>query len=669
MATGGEAALAPLLDTFLPGFPADGTGPAYPAASAVGIDRDVRSLIADLPAGQRKEFSTLLRTLDNPWLNLLLTGRPVRFSRLPPERRAAYLLGWSQSRLAVKRKAFHAAKRLSGGVYYSGPLGGQPHPLWSRIHYELPPSEPPMPDPYGGARPVRPTAEVEETTDVVVVGSGAGGGVVAERMVAAGYRVVVLEAGAWFSPEEYPRVERAAHEHLFYRHGVATTRDGAFGILAGETVGGSTAINWMTCLRPRPEARAEWARDGGMVGIDGPDFDRDLAAVSERIHVSTEESTVNPSNDALRRGAIALGYRQGVDWDIISRNAVGCRSRCGFCTFGCPYSARQATSVTFLAGAMRGGARVYDRTRVDSVEIEQGRARGVRATSRAGGRALSVRIRARAIVVSAGALQTPAVLWRSGIRSPGVGAGLRLDPTTALAVEFPFPVRTWSGPHQTVGVYKFQTTDEGAHGPWMEVAPAHPGLAAIALPWTGAERYRREMERLERIATPIVLVRDVGEGRVRFDGEGQPLYEYTLTARDRNNLVRGMVETARLVTAAGATRVLSLHMPPVEAGDGTRPISPADLDRFIAGVTAAGVRENSIALFSAHPLGSARAGPDARTSACGPSGEVHGVEGLWVADGALLPSAPGANPMLSILAVAWRVSERLRASLSASPQR
>lgn len=633
------------------------------------MDRDVVRIVSGLPLQQRKEFASLLRAVENPLVNLLLTGRPVRFTRLDPEQRERFLKGWAASRLGAKRRGFQAAKRLAVGLYFAPAAERGAHPLWERIHYTPPPLPSGIPESLVGLRPTVPDAVSEIVADVCVIGSGAGGGVIAARVAEAGYRVVVLETGAWIPDLAYPRLEREAHDRLFLGGGVVTTTDTALAFLAGEAVGGSTAINWMTCLPPRPEARAEWAQVGGMRGVDSREFDGLLAAVGRRMNVSTVESDVNPSNDALRRGCHALGYRQGSDWDIIPRNALGCQSRCGFCTFGCPYSARQATLETFLADAMRRGARLFASTRADQIEVESGRARGVRATYRVNGVSRRVHVRARAVVVAAGALQTPALLLRSGVRSPGIGLGLRVDPTTAVAGEFSDPVRTWEGPHQTVGVYRFQKTDAGAHGPWIEVAPAHPGLAAIALPWNGAEAFRHRMERLEYTATAIVLVRDVGEGRVGVDADGRPEIEYRLTDRDRRNLLRGIEETARILRAAGATRLLALHTPPIEVGGSGRPITENELDRFIAEVRSAGIRPSSIALFSAHPMGSARAGLDPRTSAARPTGELHHVEGLWIGDGSLLPSAPGANPMISILALAWRTAEFLIASLGAGGSR
>ncbi|MGD0588703.1 MAG: GMC family oxidoreductase N-terminal domain-containing protein [Thermoplasmata archaeon] len=652
-----------LVDTICPASPSDPSGTAYPSASSVGVDRDVAEVISGLPARQRREFASLLRAVESPPINLLLTGRPVRFSRLDAGEREQYLRGWASSRIAAKRRGFQAAKRLTTGLYFSRPLRDGTHPLWERIHYAPPAPTSGIPGSLVGLGPTIPEPNSEFETDVCVIGSGAGGGVIAARVAEAGYRVTVLEAGEWFPDLAYPRSERDAHDRLFFGRGIVTTADTSVAFLAGEAVGGSTAINWMTCLPPRPEARAEWAEVGGMTDVATPEFDKILGEVSRRLSVSTTESDVNPSNDALRRGCLALGYRQGIDWDIIPRNAVGCRSRCGFCTFGCPYSTRQSILVTFLADAMRRGARLLASTRADLIEVESGRVRGVRATYRANGVTREVHVRASAVVVAGGALQTPALLLRSGIRFPGVGVGLRVDPTTAVAGEFPDPVRTWEGPHQTIGVYRFQGSDAGAHGPWIEVAPAHPGLSGIALPWDGANEYRHRMERIEHTATPIVLVRDVAEGRVRIDSDGRPEFDYHLTDRDRTNLLRGIEETARLLRAAGATRLLSLHTPPIEVGGAGRPVTENELDQFVDQVRKAGIRASSVALFSAHPMGSARAGRDPRTSAARPTGEVHGVDGLWVGDGSLLPSSPGANPMISILALAWRTSGNLVAAL------
>jgi len=296
--------------------------------------------------------------------------------------------------------------------------------------------------------------------------------------------------------------------------------------------------------------------------------------------------------------------------------------------------------------------------------VEGGGAKGVEAVLRAGGKEMTVHVRAKAVVAAGSAIQTPALLLRSGIRSTGVGLGLRLDPTTALLAEHPHPIRMWKGPMQTIAVRRFQEADEGHHGPWLETAPAHPGLVALALPWLGGRAHKDAMRRLPYASSTIVLVRDVAEGRVSIDARGEPVLEYRLSPRDRRNLVLGLREAARIQWAAGATRIGTLHLRDCSVGDGSAPIRRSDLETLLEDISRLGVKENGLALFTAHPMGSARAGRDPRRSAAKPTGESHEVRNLWIGDGSLFPTAPGVNPMISIMALAARTAGFIHARLA-----
>ena len=276
-----------------------------------------------------------------------------------------------------------------------------------------------------------------------------------------------------------------------------------------------------------------------------------------------------------------------------------------------------------------------------------------------------VHVRARAVVAAGSAVETPALLLRSGVRG-AAGRGLHLHPTAALLAEYDRPIRNWVGPMQTVAVRRFTRRDPGVHGPWFEAAPAHPGLSALATPWRGSDAHKAEMRRVARAAATIVLVRDHGAGRVRIDPEGNPELEYRLDRRDRENLSFGLSEAARIHHAAGALRIATLHTRPIAVGDGRTPITSAELEDLQEAILREGVRENALALFSAHPTGSAHAGVDPRSATARPTGEVHGVDGLWIGDGSLLPTAPGVNPMIAIMALAERTADYLLASLGGS---
>jgi len=639
-------------------------------ARDLAIDDDVARIIERyVSPDQRADFRRLLRTIESPWANLLLSGRPHRFSSGSDAERERFLLGWAHSRLRIKRQGFHAAKRLVLFLTYAKALESGVNPNWPSIGYAAP-----QPHASQATREpsdfsiecLRPANETSLEADVCVVGTGAGGSVIAAKLAESGNRVIVLEAGPYRTAGAFTQREAESYDTMFQRHGVLTTRDVAFSVLAGQTAGGSSTINWMTCLKPPRWARDEWERECGLTGVASAAFDSFIAEVWSRLHVNVDESLVNPSNDVLRRGSEALGYRLGVDYDVIPRNAFGCGGRCDFCFFGCIYNAKQSTLVTYLPDAYRAGARFLFDAKADSISIEGDEVRGVEATFREDGRTIPVHVRARTVVAAGSAIQTPALLLRSGIRSPGVGLGLRFDPTTALFGEFPSPIRMWSGPMQTIVVNRFQDADEGHHGPWLESAPGHPGLSALAIPWSGGRAHKDAMRRLDRAASTIVLVRDVAEGRVTIDAHGEPVLDYRLSTRDRRNLTRGLQEAARIQRAAGALRMGSLHLRDCSVGDGSSAIRDADFDAFIDRLGRLGIRENGVALFSAHPMGSARAGTNPKTSAAKPTGESHDVRNLWIGDGSFLPTAPGVNPMISIMALAARTAGFIRERLSQS---
>ena len=670
LSTRESATLRLLADTLVPSLAVEPDSDGFYArrASDLAVDGDVARIIERyVSPQQRANFRRFLRTIESRWANLLLSGSPRRFSSESQAEQERFLLGWAHSRFGVKRRGFQAVKRLVLFLTYAKAVDHGVNPNWPSIGYDGPRSSEISTAPdrsEGRIEPLRPMQEATLEADVCIVGSGAGGSVIAAKLAESGHRVVVLEAGPYRTADDFTQREADAYDTMFQGHGVLTSRDSAFSVLAGQTAGGSTTINWMTCLEPPRWARKEWDTECGLTGVASPVFDAFIDEIWNRLHVNVDESTVNPSNDVLRRGSEALGYSLGVDYDVIPRNALGCANRCDFCFFGCIYNAKQSALVTYLPDAYRAGARFLFDTKADHVVIESGEARGVEATFRSDGREFPIHVRARTVVAAGSAIQTPALLLRSGVRSPGVGIGLRLDPTTALFGEFPHPVRMWSGPMQTIVVRRFQESDAGHHGPWLESAPGHPGLSALAIPWTSGRAHKDAMRRLDRAASTIVLVRDVAEGRVAIDRRGEPILNYRLSARDRRNLTRGLQEAARIHRAAGACRIGSLHLRECSAGDGSHPIRPGELDAFVDRVGRLGVRENGVALFSAHAMGSARAGLDPKTSAAKPTGESHEVRSLWIGDGSILPTAPGVNPMISIMAVALRTAGFIRERLA-----
>ena len=649
-------------DTIIPSIPVASESPTFYArkASDLGVDGRIVDVIRQqFGPSHAAQFRQILRTFESPGLNLLLSGRPTRFSRLDPAARAAYLGRWRDSRLAIKRSGFQALKRLTCFLYYAVPGPDGPNPNWADIGYPGKLPEPAVPQPpETRIDPLVPTSDLELTTDACVIGSGAGGSVAAFEIQRAGYSVVVLEAGELLTSDAVDASEFSMTGRAFEGAGTLATEDLSFQLLAGHGGGGGTFVNWMTCLRPPGPVLREWESDYGILGLTGPEFASDVEEIWRALEVNDHESQRNPNNDALWRGAKALGYREGVDYQTIFRNAVGCRQRCDFCGYGCPYACKRSTVLNLLPNAFRSGAKFLFRTRADVVELNGGRVAAVRGRyTGPDGVSRNVRVKCRVAVAAGGAIHTPALLQRSGLRSRPIGSGLRLHPTTAVAGEFAEEVRCWAGPPQTVAVTKFLDWEGSRHGFWMEATPAHPGLFALATPWPDGRRHKDWMlQRYRRSTGTIVLLRERSRGRVSVDNQGSPRVEYTLTPEDRQEVRRGIQETGRVLAAAGAKGLVTIHTEAVEVRAAGDRLSPAELQQFLDRVSVRSLAPNRCTMFSAHLMGSCPMGADGRGSAVRPTGELWSAENLFIADASVFPTAPGVNPMITIMAMARRTS-------------
>ena len=642
-----RTALGAICDTFVPG------GDGLPSATEQGVPEALLGLVARNPrAAERKQVSQLLGLWDTRLLSAIAGGGAHRFSSLSQERRERVLLSWADSRVVQRRAAFQALRKGALLAYYGSGGNGARNPAWDAIGYPGPLGPPDDPPP----RAIEPLTVTEDTVlecDVVVVGSGAGGGTAAAVLAKAGLDVVIVEAGRYFSERDFDGAELSGFDRLYLNGGGMASADGGVGLLAAAGLGGTTLVNYTFSFRTPDTLRREWAEEHGVEGVAGEDFDRSLDAVWERIGVNAEHSVPSRRDETIREGFDKLGWQ----WQVMQRNVAGCTEEvCRLCHYGCQLGAKQSTLKTWVKDAYEAGTRVLVETRAERVLIEGGKAAGVEARTADGHR---VSVRARAVVSACGALHTPVLLSRSGITSNTLGKHLRLHPVLVIWGQFDEEVRPWEGMLASTYSDQDQDMDGRGYGVKYEHVAIPPSILLSFSPWRGGRQHAELMQALPYTAGLGVLLRDHGVGEVRTGRDGEPIVRYKLTSDDVDHMRRGVRGAARVIEAMGARRVYSSHSKWVAYEPGVK----GDLDSFIDDADACGWGAGQAQTVSFHIMGSARMGRSPADSVCDPNGQVWGTPGLYVFDGSAFPTASGVNPMVTIEALAHMNARALAAKL------
>jgi choline dehydrogenase-like flavoprotein len=490
---------------------------------------------------------------------------------------------------------------------------------------------------------------VRGDADVVIVGSGAAGAVVASELARDGRSVIVLEEGGHYTPEEYGAMTPSNTLRRLAREAGLCTAVGIgdtplISVMAGKCVGGSSVLTGGVCFRIPEEVLHEWSHDLKLTEMTPEGLDPHFSEVERRVHVETvPEHMRSRSTELFVEGAAKLG----IPMKSLRRNTHHCKGAAR-CNFGCPNKAKMSVDVSYLPDAFARGARLYSDALVERIDITGGVARGVRGRfldQETGEPRVPFEFRAKLVIVACGSLHTPILLRRSGVDHVHVGRHLTLHPAFRVAGRFDEEVEGWDGSLQSV--YSDHFLNEGITlvGVYSAV-----NVLSAALPGVG-QRYRRIVREMPRIAIFGGMVHDDGGGQVRRWLSREPLITYKMIHRDKLRLMKGIHTLARMAFAAGAKEVM---LPIFGAPSFTK---ESDVDFLLERPPSA--RRLECMVF--HPLGSAKMAADRARGVVKPTGEAWDVDNLIIADGSVLPTSIGVNSQLPVMAVATKIARGVRA--------
>ena len=493
--------------------------------------------------------------------------------------------------------------------------------------------------------------------DVVIVGSGAGGGTAADTLTQAGLKVLMIEEGPFRSSTDFRMRERDAYPQLYQESAGRQTRDKGITILQGRAVGGSTTVNWTSSFRTPPATLQHWEKSWGLSDYTVEQLAPWFEKMEARLSIAPWPVPPNENNDILRRGC----ERLGIPAAAIRRNVKGCWNL-GYCGMGCPTNAKQSMLVTTIPDSLDRGLSLIHSARVERLAQRYGRitslvARGMDSDGVSAG-PWKIRVAAKHVVLAGGAINNPALMLRSALPDPHQRLGKRtfLHPSAVCAAIMDNKVEAYSGAPQTIYSDHFLDTlpHGGPMGFKLEAPPIHPILAGITLPGFGAG-HAAWMKRLPNLHVAIALMRDGFHpqsegGNVAIRADGSPVLDYPISDYVWEGLRHALAVMTEIQFAAGAKIVMPLH-------EDAKPYrSWAEARHAIGGLPMQTLRTR---VASAHVMGGCAMGADARDAVIRGDGRHHQIENLWVFDGSAFPTSIGANPQLSIYGMVARNASRL----------
>ncbi|MHA2252091.1 MAG: GMC family oxidoreductase N-terminal domain-containing protein, partial [Candidatus Kariarchaeaceae archaeon] len=503
---------------------------------------------------------------------------------------------------------------------------------------------------------IQPTDKMDKDAieaDYCIIGSGCGGAISAAKLSAKGFSVVILEEGPYVSKQDFNQDASKLIPKMYRRSAGLATDDLSLRILQGRTYGGTSTINWMASLRTPDFVLNQWVDEFGLENYNPKDMEKHFKEVEKRLSVhKIQDHEHSPQNRIILDGCKKLGIHAETT-PINAKDCIGC----GACGLGCYYDAKQDMRLTYLNDALHNQCLVYTGTRADKIKYISKDKQVVQATvlgTEYGLLNRSLNVHSKRVIVSAGAIYTPLLLQNSGLTKSGfVGKFLHVHPVTAAFGIFDRIIDPTYGIPLTTLSEEYRDYDGNGYGWWLETPDLEPFLAGVNYPGIGTQR-RSDMATLRHSGVIIVLVRDGANKRSNGEVKWKrgfnlqsghislnkvPSIRYRLCKQDKEHLLKGLENAMEIQFAAGAKEVLGLFSETMRL---TSPDQIPSIRNLKSG-------PNQLSLFSAHPTGTARMAENPKCGVVKETLEMQHYPGIYVIDGSILPTAPGVNPMLTIL--------------------
>lgn len=495
---------------------------------------------------------------------------------------------------------------------------------------------------------------LRDKADVVIIGTGSGGGTLAAYLAERGWDVAMLEKGGFFRAEDFSQREEDAMADFNGRRGLDSTIDNSVFLNYAEAVGGCTVHYWGDSFRTPDDRLERWRTERGLDWMTPAELNPHWDVIEKElgIHVAGPE-LFNENNRLVKQGCEALG----VEGHAVPTARIDCIA-CGWTQFGCAYNRKSSQHITTIPRVSKRGGRIYSDAHVTEVVVENGRAVGVkgyfldRETDR---RRDPFRIDANVVVVAAGAIGTAELLLRNFPGDPVVGKRFYINPHYFVFADFGRPIDNQNGIPCAYAVHEWRRVRTDASGRYQSggyiMLSSHqsPGIMAVLLSEAGPAHLER-MKKYHQLGSTMSVIDEDNPGRIFIDDNGYRRTEFRVRGVDQLKAVDYLKNASRIFLAAGAKEV---WIPDIY---GTVVRSKRDIDEKI-GVRS--VQANAQFTAGSHFLGTAPLGADASDAFAGVTGEAHRVRNLYVADGSAIPSSISVDPSLTIMGVARHIAAGL----------